>query len=113
MRDIFQAGNLFPALVIGYPEPYSLLGPASFSMGIVSAIRVINNLWWIPAGEDLLWIQTDAATNPGNSGGPFVNLEGEVIGITTWGKSGEGLTGLSFVMPIDEAKLFIAETIGL
>jgi serine protease Do len=101
------------ALVIGYPEPYSLLGPASFSMGIVSAIRVVNNLWWIPTGEDLLWIQTDATSNPGNSGGPFVNLAGEVIGITTWMKTGGELTGLNFVTPIDEAKLFIAETIGL
>jgi len=99
------------ALVIGYPEPYSLLGPASFSMGIVSAIRIINNLWWIPIGDDLLWIQTDAASNPGNSGGPFVNLEGEVIGIVTWMKTGGELTGLNFVTPIDEAKLFITETI--
>jgi S1-C subfamily serine protease len=102
-----------PALVIGYPEPYSLLGSASFSMGIVSAIRVVNNLWWIPTTEDLLWIQTDATSNPGNSGGPFVNMEGEVIGITTWMKTGGELTGLNFVTPIDEAKLFIAETIGL
>ena len=100
------------ALVIGYPEPYSLLGPASFSMGIVSAIRVVNNLWWIPSSEDLLWIQTDASSNPGNSGGPFVNLEGEVIGIVTWMKTGGELTGLNFVTPIDEAKQFIAETIG-
>ena len=100
------------ALVIGYPEPYSLLGSASFSMGIVSAIRVVNNLWWIPSSEDLLWIQTDASSNPGNSGGPFVNLEGEVIGIITWMKTGGELTGLNFVTPIDEAKQFIAETIG-
>ena len=101
-----------PALVIGYPEPYSLLGPASFSLGIVSAIRIINNLWWIPAGEDLLWIKTDAVSNPGNSGGPLVNLKGKVIGIVTWMKTGGELTGLNFVTPIDEAQLFITETIG-
>jgi serine protease Do len=100
------------AMVVGYPEPYTLTGPASFSMGIISAVRIVNDLWWIPANDDLWWIQTDTAANPGNSGGPFVNLRGEVIGITTWMKTGNGLTGLSFITPIDEAKTFIQNTIG-
>ena len=100
------------AIVVGYPEPYTLMGPASFSMGIISAVRVINDLWWIPANDDLWWIQTDAAANPGNSGGPFVHFRGEVIGITTWMKTGDGLSGLSFITPIDEAKTFIQNTIG-
>ena len=43
------------------------------------------------SGLDAWVIQTDAAMNPGNSGSPMLSLAGEVLGINTFGLSGEGL----------------------
>lgn len=55
-------------------------------------------------GDYLPLIQTDVAVNPGNSGGPLINLRGEVIGINSqiYSRSG-GFMGISFAVPIDEA----------
>jgi serine protease Do len=55
-------------------------------------------------GEYLPFIQTDVAVNPGNSGGPLINMRGEVIGINSQilSESG-GSIGISFAIPIDEA----------
>jgi serine protease Do len=55
-------------------------------------------------GEYLPLIQTDVAVNPGNSGGPLINMRGEVVGINSqiYSRSG-GYMGISFAVPIDEA----------
>ncbi|MES2537273.1 MAG: DegQ family serine endoprotease [Pseudomonadota bacterium] len=55
-------------------------------------------------GDYLPLIQTDVAVNPGNSGGPLLNMRGEVIGINSqiYSRSG-GYMGISFAVPIDEA----------
>jgi serine protease Do len=55
-------------------------------------------------GDYLPFIQTDVAVNPGNSGGPLINMRGEVIGINSQilSESG-GSLGISFAIPIDEA----------
>lgn len=55
-------------------------------------------------GDYLPFIQTDVAVNPGNSGGPLINMQGEVIGINSqiYSRTG-GFMGISFSIPIDEA----------
>ena len=55
-------------------------------------------------GDFLPFIQTDVAVNPGNSGGPLINMAGEVVGINSqiYSRSG-GFMGISFAIPIDEA----------
>ncbi len=55
-------------------------------------------------GELLPFIQTDVAVNPGNSGGPLINMRGEVIGINSQILSGTGGSiGISFAIPVDDA----------
>ena len=61
-------------LALGYPLGLLLGDSLTVTRGIVSAIRNIE-------GHEL--IQTDAALNPGNSGGPLLNRRGEVIGVNT------------------------------
>jgi serine protease Do len=55
-------------------------------------------------GDYLPFIQTDVAVNPGNSGGPLLNLAGEVVGINSqiYSRTG-GFMGISFAIPVDEA----------
>jgi len=93
-------------VAIGFPDLFFLGDPASSTSGIVSAFR-------IGPFDGLEYVQTDAAINQGNSGGPLVNLRGEVIGINTWIAIGEGTDeGLNFAIPIDDARAFIEDVIG-
>jgi len=59
----------------------------------------------LPEGSYVPFIQTDAAVNPGNSGGPLFNMQGQVIGINSaiYSRTG-GYMGLAFAIPIDVAR---------
>jgi Do/DeqQ family serine protease len=86
-------------LVLAVGNPFGI--GQSVSMGIVSAKG--RGSVGIEQYED--FIQTDAAVNPGNSGGALVNLRGELIGINTAiaSKSG-GYQGISFAIPTSMAR---------
>jgi serine protease Do len=74
----------------------------SVTAGIVSATS--RSLPGEPSNPAPPFIQTDVAVNPGNSGGPLFNLDGEVVGINSqiYSRTG-GYMGLSFAVPIDVA----------
>src|ERR1035437_220320 len=81
-------------LVLAYGSPMGLAQSAS--LGLVSAVdRQLN------ADDPRAYIQTDAAMNPGNSGGPLVDLEGKLLGVNTMilSQSG-GSEGLGFAVPL-------------
>jgi serine protease Do len=103
-----EGGSNLPALKIGDPSrlrvgewvvaigsPFGL--DNTVTAGIVSAKGR-------DTGDYLPFIQTDVAVNPGNSGGPLLNMRGEVIGINSqiYSRTG-GFMGISFAIPIDEA----------
>ncbi|HRL22584.1 MAG TPA: DegQ family serine endoprotease [Alcaligenes sp.] len=81
--------------VLAIGSPFGL--ESTVTSGIVSAINR-------DTGDYLPFIQTDVAVNPGNSGGPLINLNGEVVGVNSQiiSRSG-GFMGISLAIPIDEA----------
>ena len=84
------------AIAIG--NPFGLNN--TVTAGIISAVGRLNA---IGDGQRVPYIQTDAAVNPGNSGGPLINATGQVIGINTAIRTAPG-GGLSFAVPINLAK---------
>jgi S1-C subfamily serine protease len=93
-------------LVYAIGNPFGLSG--TMTRGIISAIRSIRGPNNSPI-EDA--IQTDAAVNPGNSGGPLLNSRGEVIGITTLiaNNGADQSSGIGFAIPVNTAKAVIAD----
>jgi serine protease Do len=89
--------------VVAIGKPFGL--ESTITAGIVSAKGRD-----LPQENLVPFIQTDAAVNPGNSGGPLFNLRGEVVGINSmiFSRTG-GYMGLSFAIPIDLAMNTVAQ----
>jgi Do/DeqQ family serine protease len=118
----FKTNDYYPLAVLGDSDKVAVgdfaiamgnpLGVSfSVTMGIVSAVGRTGG----PGGNINDFIQTDAPINQGNSGGPLVNIRGEVIGINTWiasNTSGGGSVGLGFAIPINNVKRSIDEFIS-
>jgi len=85
-------------LVLAYGNPLGL--SQSATLGLVSAVeRQLN------PDDPRVYIQTDAPLNPGNSGGPLVDLDGHLLGVNTMilSQSG-GSEGIGFAVPLDVAR---------
>jgi serine protease Do len=90
-----------PVFAVGNPLGIGL----SVSSGVVSAVN--RNIMDTPYDD---FIQTDAAINHGNSGGPLFNMDGEVIGIDTAIISPTtGSVGLGFAIPANDARGLVAQ----
>jgi S1-C subfamily serine protease len=87
--------------VVAYGAPRSL--PGTLTSGIIS--HTGRTYWDSPFND---YIQTDTDSNPGNSGGPLINLDGEVIGVMTFGQTPiskkevvKGSIGLNFAISVN------------
>ncbi|MBL4936628.1 trypsin-like peptidase domain-containing protein [Clostridium sp. YIM B02515] len=108
--DNLQVGE--SVVAIGNPLGTDFFG--SVTTGIVSALNrkidgdgSTNNQGQSSTG--LSYIQTDAAINSGNSGGPLINSRGQVIGINTAKIKQSGVEGLGFSIPINAVKNKISD----
>lgn len=100
-------------IAVGNPLGFDFFG--SVTSGIVSALNrqvSIND-------KKMNLIQTDAAINSGNSGGPLLNSCGQVIGInsakmsSSYGSGSASVEGLGFAIPINDAKRIIDDLINI
>lgn len=91
--------------VVAIGNALGLRGDPSVTRGIVSALdRTIGDLTGL--------LQTDAAINSGNSGGPLVNAAGQVIGINTAIAVQNNAQNIGFAIPIDRAKSIADRLVG-
>ena len=94
-----DSGNIFQGQqVVAVGNPYGLDGSATFGKISATGRKTGND-------SGVEYLQTDAAVNQGNSGGPLLNVRGEIIGINSaiFSKTG-GWQGISFAIPSNTAK---------
>ncbi|MEQ8604910.1 MAG: S1C family serine protease [Marivibrio sp.] len=89
---------------IGSPLDENL--SSTVTQGVVSAVRRFES-------NGLVWVQADVTVNQGNSGGPLVDENGNVVAMTSWGRTNKGqLAGLNFFVPIASALEFMNIRLG-
>jgi serine protease Do len=102
--DAIKAGE--PAIAIG--NPLGLEFSQSVTVGVISSPKRSID---VAESMSMDVIQTDAAINPGNSGGALVNVAGQVIGINSLKIAEQGVEGLGFAIPVNDALPIINDLI--
>lgn len=96
-------------VAIGCPAGHFLTATNGIVSAPIKAIEINAAEGYVE--KEMLVLQTSAQLNPGNSGGPLINLDGEVIGINTMkltnASDGTPYEGLGYAIPIDEAMVLI------
>lgn len=93
------------AITLGYPLGLGLCA----SDGIIAGLDKEMSVEVANSSVTMKLIQTDAAINSGNSGGPLINSHGQVVGITSSKLMGSSIDGVGFAIPITEALPLINE----
>ncbi|MGM9925367.1 MAG: S1C family serine protease [Bacillus sp. (in: firmicutes)] len=97
--------------VVAIGNPLGLDFSRSVTQGIVSALNRSVTVSTSAGDWEMNVLQTDAAINAGNSGGALINTAGQVIGINSLKISENGVEGLGFAIPSNEAVPIINEII--
>lgn len=108
--DIAQFGDSSSLIVgqtaVAIGNPLGTLG-GTVTNGIISALDREITI----DSETMTLLQTNAAVNPGNSGGGLFDANGALIGIVNAKSSGENLEGLGFAIPVDTVKTVITDLV--
>lgn len=101
-NTVFTVGSPMGATYAGTVTKGILSGKDRLVATSTSSSNGVNNESYI-----VKVLQTDAAISPGNSGGPLVNLAGDVIGITSLKLVNEEVEGMGFAIPIEDAMKYV------
>ena len=83
-------------------------------VGLESTVTegIISNTNRLINGNDIYYIQTDVAINSGNSGGPLIDKNGNIVGIATLKYAKVGFEGLSFALRVDDVQRIVYEILN-
>jgi S1-C subfamily serine protease len=98
-------------VTVGYPASLAADSPLTANLGVVSVVRTTS--------KDLLYtgqlpnvIQVDAQFNPGNSGGPAVDLDGSLVGVTTFANPSAEFEGQRYLIGVDRVREIVPQLAG-
>ena len=97
LGDLSEVSLGQQVIVLGYP----LEGKnVSVTSGLISTID-------FDSGRNITWVQTDSAVNPGNSGGPLLDLRGRVIGVVSAKMVGVAVEGMGFAISANTVNVYL------
>ena len=100
--DQLKQGEMVEAL--GHPKGRKF----SLTKGWISAVRKESSVYSATGQSDVLFIQTDAAINSGNSGGPLFYKD-KVVGVNTQGLHKDSTEGMNFAVHFSEVNQFLSK----